>query len=123
MSQTIAVITIDDDIGDDKNMVGLKNFSALGLNNFEFFPHFDKSNSGVGKRLKEYSKASKSVIYTCNDGDGIIVDDDNIQFFGEVLKIENGKIMKAWEKLHPATKYMMSNKLRIYRNAVQNKFQ
>lgn len=95
MSKTIAVMSIDEDIGGDQNTVGLKDFSALGLNEFEFFPHFDINNDEITKRLKEYSKTSKSVIYACKDGDGIIVDDNNMQFFGEVLKIENGDITTA----------------------------
>jgi len=95
MSKTISVTSIDDDIGGDQNSVGLKDFSALGLNDFEFFPHFDINNDETTKRLKEYSKTSKSVIYACKDGDGIIVENDNMQFFGEVLKIENGEITTA----------------------------
>ena len=95
MSKTISVTSIDDDIGGDQNTVGLKDFSALELNDFEFFPHFDINNVEITQRLKEYSKTSKSVIYACKDGDGIIVDNDNMQFFGEVLKIENGKITTA----------------------------
>ncbi len=94
MSKTIAVTTIDEDIGGDQNTIGLKDFSALGLNDFEFFPHFDK-NEEISKRLKEYSRKSKSVIYACKDGDGIIVNDDDMKFFGEVLKIENGEIKRA----------------------------
>lgn len=95
MSKTITVTSIDDDIGGDQNTVGLKDFSALKLNDFEFFPHFDINNMEITKRLKEYSKMSKSVIYACKDGDGIIIDNDNMQFFGEVLKIENGEITTA----------------------------
>lgn len=95
MSKTITVTSIDDDIGGDQNTIGLKDFSALGLNDFEFFPHLDINNIEITKRLKEYSKTSKSVIYACKDGDGIIIDGDNMQFFGEVLKIENGEITTA----------------------------
>ncbi len=92
MSQTIAVTTIDADIGGDQNTVGLEEFSALELNEFEFFPHFDIDDGEILKRLKEYSKSSGSVVYACKDGGGIVVDGDNMQFFGEVLKIEDGKI-------------------------------
>ncbi|MFA6918902.1 MAG: Type 1 glutamine amidotransferase-like domain-containing protein [Patescibacteria group bacterium] len=95
MSKTIAVTSIDDDIGGDQNSVGLKDFSALGLNNFDFFPHFDINNDEIVKRLKDYSKTSKSVIYACKDGDGIIIDGENMQFFGDVLKIEDGEITTA----------------------------
>ncbi|MFH1315847.1 MAG: Type 1 glutamine amidotransferase-like domain-containing protein [Candidatus Uhrbacteria bacterium] len=95
MSKTISVTSIDDDIGGDQNTVGIKDFSALGFNDFEFFPHFDINNIEIARRLKEYSKKSKSVIYACKDGDGIIVEDNNMQFFGDVLKIENGEITTA----------------------------
>jgi dipeptidase E len=95
MSKTISVTSIDDDIGGDQNTVGLKDFSALELNDFEFFPHFDINNVEITKRLKEYSETSKSVIYACKDGDGIIVENDNMQFFGKVLKIKNGEITTA----------------------------
>lgn len=86
MSQTIGIAALC-----DKNNIGLKDYSSLGLTNFEFFPHFDKNDNQVVKRLKEYSLANKSVIYACSDGDGIIVNGEDMQFFGEVLKIENGE--------------------------------
>ena len=92
MSNTIAMSSIDSDIGGDQNTVGLKDFSALGLNDFEFSPHFDISNIEITKRLQEYSKVNSSVIYACKDGDGIIIENDNMQIFGDVLKIENGII-------------------------------
>jgi len=42
--------------------------------------------------LKKYSIKSNSVIYACKDGDGIIVNAHEINFFGNVLKIQNGEI-------------------------------
>jgi len=92
MSQTIAATTIDEDLGGDQNTIELKDFSAIGLNDFEFFPHFNKDNPEIVKRIKEYSIKSKSTIYTWKDGDGIIVDGDNMRFFGQVLEIKNGEI-------------------------------
>ncbi|MFA6397926.1 MAG: Type 1 glutamine amidotransferase-like domain-containing protein [Candidatus Paceibacterota bacterium] len=92
MSKTISIVTIDENIGGDQNDIGLKDFSALDLNDFEFFPHFDKNDQEIIKRMKEYSLNNNSIIYACNDGGGIIVDDDKIKYIGEVFKIENGKI-------------------------------
>ena len=92
MSKSIAITTIDEDIWGDQNTIGLQNLSSLGLNDFEFFPHFDKTDDEIIKRLKQYSKTSKLLIYACNDGDGIVINNENIQFFGEVMKIENGDI-------------------------------
>lgn len=95
MSKTIFITSIDDDNDGEQNTVGIKDYSALGLTDFEFFPHFDINNSEITKKLIEYSKTSKSVIYACKDGDGIVVDGDNMQFLGEVLKIENGEMTTA----------------------------
>lgn len=92
MSKTIAVTQIDDDLGGDQNEVGLEDLTALGFVDFEFFPHFDKASVEIERRLKEYSQRVGSVIYACGDGDGIVIDGDNIQFFGNVKKIENGEI-------------------------------
>ena len=90
MSQTIDITTLH-----DENTIGLKDYSALGLVNFDFFPHLDHNEKKYLEEIIEYSKTSKSVIYACKDGDGIIVDGNNMQFFGEVLKIENGEVTTA----------------------------
>lgn len=90
MSETIDITTLH-----DENSTGLKDYSSLGLVNFDFFPHLNWNKEKYLKDVVEYSKTSKSVIYACNDGDGIIVDGDNMQFFGEVLKIEHGDITTA----------------------------
>lgn len=90
MSKTIDITTLH-----DENTTGLRDYFSLGLVNFDFFPHLNWNKEKYLKDLVEYSKTSKSAIYACNDGDGIIVDDDNMQFFGEVLKIQNGDITTA----------------------------
>jgi len=90
MSQSIDIATLH-----DENTIGLKDYSALGLVNFDFFPHLDNDREKYLKEIIKYSKTSKSVIYACKDGDGIIVEENNIQFFGEILKIENGEITTA----------------------------
>jgi dipeptidase E len=87
MSKTIDITTLH-----DENTIGLKEYTALGLVDFEFFPHLDHNKKQFLENLKKYSIKSKSVIYACKDGDGIIVNDHEINFFGEVLKIKNGEI-------------------------------
>jgi dipeptidase E len=96
MSKTIAITQIDDDLGGDKNDVGLIDLSALGVVNFEFFPHVNKINEEIESRLMEYSRKTGSVIYACDDGDGIVVENDKIDFIGNVKKIENGVIGKVF---------------------------
>lgn len=90
MSKTINITTLLEE--DNTN---LKDYSALGLINFEFFPHLNHNEKKYLKKIVEYSKTNKSIIYACKDGDGIIINDNNMQFFGEVLKIDNGKITTA----------------------------
>ena len=66
------------------NTVGLRNFSALNLVNFEFIPHFNGKEKGIF--AKNYSKTRKDSVYACNDGSGIIVDGEKTVFYGEAVK-------------------------------------
>lgn len=92
MSPTIEIIKIYPSTS--HNTVGLTDFSALGLTDFDFIPHLDHKKEYL-EEFKRYSKKSKSVIYACKDGDGIIINGNNMQFFGKVLEIENGEITTA----------------------------
>ena len=90
MSKTINITTLH-----DENTIGLKDYTALGLVDFEFFPHLDHNMKQYLEDLKKYSIKSNLVIYACKDGDGIIVNDYEIKFFGEVLKIKNGEVSRV----------------------------
>ncbi len=79
----------------DENTIGLKDYTALGLVDFEFFPHLDHNMNQFLEDLKKYSIKSNSVIYACKDGDGIIVNNHEIKFFGEVLKIKKGEVSRV----------------------------
>jgi len=91
MSKTVDITTFH-----DENTIGLKGYTALGLVDFEFFPHLDHNIKQYLEDLKKYSiNKRNSVIYACKDGDGIIVYDHEIKFIGEVLKIKNGEISRV----------------------------
>jgi dipeptidase E len=90
MSKTIDITTLH-----DENTIGLKDYAALGLVDFEFFPHLDHNMKQYLEELKKYSIKSNTVIYACKDGDGIIVNNHEIKFFGEVLKIKNGEVSRV----------------------------
>ena len=90
MSKTIDITTLH-----DENNIGLKDYTALGLVDFEFFPHLDHNMKQYLEDLKKYSIKSNSVIYACKDGDGIIVNNHEIKFFGEVMKIKNGEVSRV----------------------------
>ncbi len=73
----------------DENTVHLKNLTALGLLNFAFFPHF-KNSARYDAVFKRYSRAKKKVIYACPDGSGIVINGDEIRFFGPCYGYANG---------------------------------
>jgi len=92
MSETIEIAELIDE--DSK---GLEDKESLGLVDFEFMPHWEQ-NRGHLNELLEYSKRKERIIYVCNDGDGIIVNDDRIKFIGNIIKIENGQAKKVNSK-------------------------
>lgn len=72
----------------DEDIVGIEDRSSLGIVDFQFMPHWsDDESIKYLKVLKDYSKVKKTTIYACNDGDGIVIDGDDIKFIGNVIKI------------------------------------
>ena len=74
----------------DENEVGLKNWNAMGLVNFEFFPHYLNSKDYID-HLMDYSLNSKWPLYACPDGSGIVLEDDSLQFLGRVWGYYRGE--------------------------------
>ena len=72
----------------------LNDLSALNFVDFAFLPHINQIESPEAK-LIEYSVTQKRKIFGCNDGDGIIVDGDNIQCIGNLICAENGNLQTA----------------------------
>ena len=68
--------------------------SALGLVNFAFFPHINLY-SNYREAMIKYSLEHPYPIYGCADGNGIIVDGDQIEFIGSIMKAQNGMISPA----------------------------
>ncbi|MCB2340458.1 Type 1 glutamine amidotransferase-like domain-containing protein [Clostridium estertheticum] len=72
----------------DEDIVGIEDRSSLGIVDFQFMPHWsDDESIKYLDLLKNYSKVKKTTIYACNDGDGIVIDGDDIKFIGNVIKI------------------------------------
>lgn len=91
MSETIDIAQFNDD-----NFLNLKDTHSLGLVNFEFFPHWNKDYIHLDE-IKNYSKIHKKIVYACKDGEGIVIEDEDVRFFGDILKIENGYEAKIEE--------------------------
>lgn len=77
----------------DEVLTNHPRYQALGLVNFEFIPHYNrfKKEKEFIKKVVEYSIGIPTPIYTCKDGDGLIVKDGNITFFGDFVEISHGE--------------------------------
>lgn len=84
---TAAVPSLDSDV----NRAGIKNLNALNLVNFEFSPHFDESTS---EELRSYSRFTTFPVLACDDGAGIIIQDEKIKMVGPVFQFKNGRKIK-----------------------------
>ncbi|MHC1740286.1 MAG: Type 1 glutamine amidotransferase-like domain-containing protein [Anaerolineaceae bacterium] len=69
----------------------MNDLSALGLVEFAFFPHLNKFPN-YRSLLSEFSRKHKYPVYACADGDGILVDGNQIEFIGPAIKAQNGII-------------------------------
>lgn len=76
----------------DENLVELKDLTALGLVNFEFYPHF-AGNEQYLKEIKKYSKTINNPIYVCSDENGIFIDGHKVEILNNILKIQAGKMV------------------------------
>jgi dipeptidase E len=79
----------------DENLVGLPQtqWSALGLCNFDFFPHYD-AEPEYAKELLKASKKLTRPIYGVADGGGIVVQESRLSFFGDVWCYVSGREFK-----------------------------
>lgn len=98
MTPTITITTLFKVEPEDENRLGLKDFSALNLVDFELFPHFDDADKR--EKLKNYSKKTHRLIYACKDGGGIIISGKKAKFYGEVKSFLKGKLFKINKRLH-----------------------
>jgi dipeptidase E len=65
-------------------------WSGLGLVNFAFVPHLDSIPDGA-ESIQNYANRQQVRVYACRDGDGLIVQNDQIRCFGDVLCVEPEK--------------------------------
>lgn len=70
---------------DALNELGLADFTGLNLVDFEFVPHF--SSDTKGQYVDEFIRGATSPVYGCPDGSGIIVQDDKVTFYGDIIKL------------------------------------
>jgi dipeptidase E len=75
----------------DENEVGLprRELGALGIVDFEFFPHY-RHSPRYRRALADYSRRERRPLYACRDGSGVVVVGDRITPVGDVWTFERG---------------------------------
>ncbi|MEZ2323079.1 Type 1 glutamine amidotransferase-like domain-containing protein [Bacillus pacificus] len=72
----------------DEDIIGLEDRKSLGIVDFDFMPHWSEEQSEKYlDLLKDYSELKSREIYACKDGDGIVIDGEEIKLIGDILKI------------------------------------
>jgi len=71
----------------------LRDGEALNLVPFEFFPHLDAKPDYLS-RLLSYSKTTSRRIAACRDGDGVVIDQGNIENLGRIVWISDGVVVE-----------------------------
>lgn len=77
----------------DENHVNIKNLKAMGLVNFEIFPHYVNRKRYVDE-LIHYSLGLKHPVYAISDGSGIVVDHKKTIFIGDIWGYIQGQKYK-----------------------------
>jgi len=75
----------------DENEIQLKEFDGLNLVDLEFMPHWE-SQETKSQQLLDYSLNREGSIFTCNDGGGMVIAGNRIDYFGEINEIRKGEI-------------------------------
>ncbi|QHJ69385.1 Type 1 glutamine amidotransferase-like domain-containing protein [Planococcus halotolerans] len=60
---------------------------ALQFVDFEFLPHYNRWNDAFKKQVWDYARTTGTTVYAGNDGDGLIVEDGDIRFIGDITAI------------------------------------
>ncbi|MCM1989243.1 Type 1 glutamine amidotransferase-like domain-containing protein [Oceanirhabdus seepicola] len=84
MTKTIDLAGYGED--SDENIIGLEITDSLGFVDFEFYPHWDGSEN-ILDSLNTYAKKKDCAVYACKDGDGIVINDDEIKLIGDISRI------------------------------------
>ena len=81
----------------DENELSLASWQALGLVKFHFFPHYVNSKR-YDEELIAFSNYSDLPIYACPNYSGIVVDDQNMHFYGKNFCFYNNFKMNLGNK-------------------------
>ncbi len=74
----------------DDNEVGIIDLTAMGLVQFEIFPHYENS-AMHNQAIRNYTRNCKNLVYAVSDGSAIHATDLKLSFYGEVYAFFNGQ--------------------------------
>jgi len=75
----------------DEPLPGESDLAALHLVDFTFVPHLGEIPADLAA-LQAYSHEHQGVLYACRDGEGVVVDGDQVTCIGDVTVIINGEL-------------------------------
>lgn len=81
------------DRDDDEIGLGPHRQRALGLVDFDFFPHY-RSSERYRDALARYSRRTGRALYACRDGSGIVIEGDCFTAHGEVWLFDHGRLRR-----------------------------
>ncbi|RIW38456.1 hypothetical protein D3H55_02665 [Bacillus salacetis] len=70
-----------------------QNWNELGTLNlvpFEFLPHYNRWSGSFRKSVEEYTEKTDALVYAADDGSGIIIQDEALNFIGSIKRIHKG---------------------------------
>lgn len=62
---------------------------GLHLVDFEFLPHYNRWTSDYKSKVQQYAKQTGTTVYAGNDGDGIVVENGEIEMVGNIVLINS----------------------------------
>lgn len=74
----------------DENHDNVKNLSALGLLEFDFFPHY-RNSPRYDAEFRKLTRKTKRHLYACPDGAGIAISGERMSFIGPTWLFAEGR--------------------------------
>lgn len=76
---------------EDASVAELTDYAGLDLVDFAFVPHWGAYKATLAD-LEAYSEQQQITVYGCPDGAGIVVEDQQVESFGDVVVVKNDRV-------------------------------
>ncbi|WP_409253957.1 Type 1 glutamine amidotransferase-like domain-containing protein [Bacillus sp. SCS-153A] len=68
---------------------------TLQLTPFEFLPHYNRWTASFKRSVEEFTELTGKVVYAADDGDGIVIESEELSFLGNIYRIQMGRIQRV----------------------------